>query len=374
VSILNSHNLTFERNLLHHNNRYGNTNLIQNGISTVQTGNHNTFIENEFYYFHRYALTSKSGTGTIARRNYCNSRGYVDVSGGFPSGDVNRGDACIQNYPHSHGIYENNISENSHGHFWTEPKGTTVDNQFLGNIAIDGVYGFLIRQREDNGISVDTYLKDNLALSVGSIGFYFRGNRNTIATQNSAIGASQGFAADYLAAYGANPPRSVFLTNNLAHSTTTWAFNMVTTSLEDWLVDYGAAVASTGGTFSPAATNANITNEVVSASNLMGDCRVWVPLTATALKAIGAGGMDIGATILYAYVNGWLTSTKLWDTASSGLWLGGLGTTIAGTNPTFSASNTVTQAEVDINTASNSAVDVHSRLNIMSAGCLPAGY
>ena len=60
----NSHQNVFQRNLIHHSNRLQNNHMVLVGYP--KPSNNNVFIENEFYYFHRYAIiTTSNGSGTV---------------------------------------------------------------------------------------------------------------------------------------------------------------------------------------------------------------------------------------------------------------------------------------------------------------------
>src|SRR5262249_48362499 len=88
----------------------------------------------------------------------------------------------------------------------------------------------------------------------------------------------------------------------------------------------------------------------------MGTCTAWIP-DGSFNKGKASDGGDIGATILYAYENGFLNTQKpLWR--SDGSWIG-CGAVVAGIN----------------DTPANSCIGVGSRLNINQNGCpFPAGY
>ncbi len=283
------------------------------------------------------------------------------------------GDLCVFGYPATDSIFENNIAEKSGESTGLEPLlgHHSINNKFLGNIVFNGKYGGLVRGRT-GGQARDTLYRDHLTFDTNAVGLYFRGNRNSRCEQCTFINMSQGVAVDMAANVTPIPPRSTYLTNTLVVRTTNRAFVFDLTALEDWGCDHCAAMSTTGTTFSPPIPQSNITNPVVTSTNQMGSCRVWVPESATLLKRKGAGGKDIGAEVLYAYENGQLTNRKLWNTSQQGKWLGGTGATIAGTNPYFDANTEVTNADID--TRTNSAADVHTRLNIMSSQCLPANY
>ncbi|HWV46851.1 MAG TPA: hypothetical protein VN039_12675, partial [Nitrospira sp.] len=118
----------------------------------------------------------------------------------------------------------------------------------------------------------------------------------------------------------------------------------------------GNEIFSTGnGTAFNPALPANWTNTSTSAHG-MGTCKVWIP-TGAAVKGAGTGGSDIGATILYRYVDGVLTTTPLWDP-------------VTGAFPFGPADSDGTNR-----VAGDSLFDFHTRININSGGCsFPAGY
>jgi hypothetical protein len=88
----------------------------------------------------------------------------------------------------------------------------------------------------------------------------------------------------------------------------------------------------------------------------IGSCIVYVPSTA-AFKGKGKAGADIGGNIIYAYQDGTLSSNKLWNSSTGKMNYGPV--VVPG-----------------INDSSTGLVrdTAGSRLNVATAGCLPAGY
>ncbi len=85
-----------------------------------------------------------------------------------------------------------------------------------------------------------------------------------------------------------------------------------------------------------------------------GQCIAWVP-SGSNMKGLGKGGADLGATILYRYENGVLTSQRLWDRATGSFPCGAV---VAG-----------------VNDGPIRCGNVHARLNVNTNGCnFPAGY
>ena len=88
----------------------------------------------------------------------------------------------------------------------------------------------------------------------------------------------------------------------------------------------------------------------------MGTCKVWVPDGASG-KGKGIGGSDIGATILYRYVNGVLTTVPLWDPRTGEFPYG------------------AEDADGTNRVPGESLFDIHKRLNVNTGGCsFPKNY
>jgi len=88
----------------------------------------------------------------------------------------------------------------------------------------------------------------------------------------------------------------------------------------------------------------------------IGSCVVYVPSTG-AFKGKGKGGADVGANVIYAYQDGILTSSKLWNSSTGKMNYG---------PPVVNGVNDSSTGLVRDTLA--------SRLNITASGCLPAGY
>src|SRR5262249_42624540 len=80
-----------------------------------------------------------------------------------------------------------------------------------------------------------------------------------------------------------------------------------------------------------------------------GKCMLWVP-DGSNMKGAGAGGADIGANVLHRYVDGVLTSQRLWNPTTGAF---PCGATVAGVN----------------DDPARSCVGVHTRLNVNTNGC-----
>ena len=341
-----SDHLVFRRMLLQYNNRYGNTHLL-----SLTLGNYILIEENEFYETHRGGIVG-SFDNSIIRRNYFNSRNFADIIGGYTSIRSQKGDESIAIYPGSYNIVENNISEGQATGFTIQALGTSDNNRFLGNISLSEDYAFGNKVRSNSSGSwspTNTLFENSVALRPG-IGIYSRGTFNTQVNNTSIIsGSNIGIIADVEPGDIGGGVYSFYSLNTLTDSNSLYGFVMK----HDFLIDYPNSFGSVT-TFSPAPTDSRITNDL-SADPQLGACKVFIPLNSP-MKGAGKNGGDIGANVLYRYVNGKLTNQPLWNPLTGEFPHGAV---IAGVN--------------DI--AGSSAFDVHKRLNVNANGCpLPAGY
>jgi parallel beta-helix repeat protein len=342
--------ITVRRNIFDHNNRYCNCeHLLFIAIT-------NSLIEeNEFYYFHRSAVVTKNGSNNTYRRNYANSRLYADIPSGFVSSNVLRGDAAFNPYPESGDILENNISENNDDGIDIQATATSDSNQELGNISLNDYYGATEASRNPGTFPTNTTIKNAVVINPNQAGIYPRGALNTQVSNVSVFGSgtSIGIVADAPAGTNPAPSPSFFCTGCLSINNSS-SFGFEITATTTWTLNY--TVASGNGTnYSPAPPNANITNASTSAPTGLGTCYAWIP-AASNLHGAGLGGSDIGANVLYEYVNGILTTARLWD-ASTGAFPHGAA--VGGLN----------------DVAGQSAFDVQNRLHVNTGGCsFPAGY
>jgi hypothetical protein len=109
-------------------------------------------------------------------------------------------------------------------------------------------------------------------------------------------------------------------------------------------LDNNIAFNTPDGAFYTDANNVTSTN-LYTQDPGMGSCLVYPPPGSFAAQH------GIGATILFRYQNGTLTSNPLWDPTTSRFT--GCGQTVNGVN----------------DTAGNSCINVHQRLNVNANGC-----
>jgi hypothetical protein len=119
-------------------------------------------------------------------------------------------------------------------------------------------------------------------------------------------------------------------------------------------IDHSGAYGQSGASLS----NVTVTNPFTANPNF-GSCFLWAPEGSPLIGAASDGG-NIGATILYQYVGGVLTTNPLWDTTTGAPLFAG--ETVTGLNDT-------TGAHIE------SLFDIANRANINQNGCsFPAAY
>ncbi|MGD9498150.1 MAG: right-handed parallel beta-helix repeat-containing protein [Armatimonadota bacterium] len=326
-----------------------------NQLHSVRYSTDVTVEECEYYGHHRHALSVWKSHNCTARRNYINPRHH--------RGPGERGDEAIVFYQSSWCIAENNISEGlnlgfqAHGGVtWDGLPGGSY-NQFLGNISIDAWNA----TRTDSRLRPHTEIKpatgnvfrDFLVVRPQRFGIWLSSTTDTL-VENATIyaGASDGFVADERGdgPYDQVPGGCSFtLRNSLIIGC---AGAGVRTTYPQWLVEHCVVTGNRGGDFVTGGAG-----EVRDALDLApagmglgpGECIVYVP-ESSPLKGAGIGGADIGANVIYRYIDGELTDEPLWDPHTGQFPHGAL---VAGIS--------------DI--AGDSLFDVHTRLNVNCNGC-----
>jgi hypothetical protein len=349
VFINNAKFITFQRNLVRFNNRYKNGSIVAFGGTT------NALIEeNEVYSYHRNGMGG--GNQNTYRRNYIHSRGHADLSDGYASFAPSQGDSGYIFYPSSHNVVENNISEGNDRGYDLQAMGSTQNNRFYGNISLQDRYGALVTAR---GSGTENMPHDNvfihfLVMQYKAVGLFSRSAEGTQCQQCSFLsgGSGQnGLAVDAPSSYPGDGYYSFFATNVLA-----WQHSgsgvMVASRINQWTID---EVNSYAGKPNYTPTSSGNLKNTQAVDPQLGACRVFIPASSP-MKGAGKNGADIGATVLYRYQNGGLTTQPLWEPGSGKFPCGAI---IPGVNDLAGAS----------------CFDVHKRLNVQANGCsLPSNY
>jgi hypothetical protein len=363
LEVHTSDNIIVRNNLFRNPNRYGNT------PSTGAYYSSNVLFEdNESYIFHRHCVTAWHGERVVVRRQYCNPRGGAIAGGVGAQNGTNRADAVFSMYPCKDCILENSIGDGTTSGLYLVEMNATYGSgilmsgsKVLGSMCYKCNYG--------NGIYANarkvadlTHTPQNLMVrDVAFIDHASRANAircsdcvNVVFDHISILGTGAGLNGVTVddTSYGATPAQqSVTLTNLIVTNMTQYGFRINGPST--W--SGKELVAYNNGTNLSPSLPATWTNTSTSNPGL-GTCKVWIPAGA-AVKGAGTGGSDIGANILYRYVNGVLTSTPLWDPTTGEFPHGARD--LDGTN----------------RVEGQSLFDIHKRLNVNTGGCsFPRNY
>ena len=374
IELRDSSHIDLKRSLATHNNRYFNTHLIGWFKS-----NHVLLEENEGYFFHRHAFSGKGHHITV-RRCYANSRHWADLPDGRPSHSNARdeGDEGITFYWGSDSIAENDIIEHAEG-----IQATGKRNRLLGNITIDGDFGFRFASNcQDSGTvqrcqaNMSTYAEDNygenlIALRPDIAGLDCDGADACVWKNVTVVGAGvwNVIGRDRLDEVGAPGYNTSMTATNVLSLGGARGIHVAKSPEPptSWLVEYSNAHGASLSDYAPASENLadgtgnqrySLSVPVPSTGVAAGQCIAWVP-QGSGMKGAGEKGDDIGANVLYQYQDGQLTQKPLWLESVDGGRFAGCGAIIPGVN----------------DKAGDSCFDVHKRLNINHNGCpFPAGY
>lgn len=362
--IRDANHITIKNSLAKNPNRYANTTAI--GFLFSQ----DILVEdNEVYVFHRHCTAAVAVERMVVRRQYCNPRGGRIPGGwsavGAPSGS---GDAVFSMYPCKDCILENSIADGTtHGMFLNEMNATFNGNvlmsgsKILGSICYrcsyaNGIYLNPRKLADLNHTPQNITIRDVAFIDFNSKAAAIRCSDcvNVTVDRVTVLGGGSGVSgvrADNTL-FGSEPStNSIIMTNVLVSGLTGAGF--LVTGYNTW---NGDRLFSNGNrtAFDPALPS-NWTNTSAKAHG-MGTCKVWVPAGA-AVKGAGTSGSDIGANILYRYINGTLTSIPLWDPRTGEFPHG---------QPDLDGTNRL---------AGESLFDIHTRLNVNTGGCsFPIDY
>lgn len=344
MNISSSSHITLRRNIVARNNRYGNTDTL-----LLYNTSNSLVEENEVYYFHRVGILNYGGSNNEIRRNYANSRGYGNISGGYPNGGTVYGIAV---YSANYNTIENNIAENVAGCGFNN-ENTASNNKFLGNISgpNNSSCGFRTGPHAGQTQPTGNSWINNVAVRNPVVGFWNRGGNGTY---------------DHDSAFGTSATTALFQSDTDEQIYPTYGHIVTNSTAQGALAGTAHVVVNTAGnafrydhdnTFSNATAynpNSNITNPN-TIKPTFGSCYLWVP-DASPLKGAGSNSSDIGANIIFQYSGGVLTSNPLWDsTTGTPLFKGAI---VAGLN----------------DVPGSSLFDIANRLNINQNGCtFPTG-
>jgi len=374
-------NISLKRCLAIHSNRLG---FDGNNHVYLISRSHDVIVEEcEVYKHHRHGMINwRSENGTF-RRCYINPRGHwkddsdlhLDIAGIRMFGGRRWSSEAISFYRSSWGIIENCINEgnnigfNSHGGdtFAVNIGGSW--NHFLGNISLNNYHASRIDARREPFTEakpvIGNVVRDFVAIGFYGKGLWFSSASDSIVENVTIYNGGIGFqssprgqnpSCEEIAPFGGC---SFILTNGLIFSNSN--AGIVSKNQNEWLVNYCNSWNNQGGNYEPSSEIINdgeghIRHSMsIEPTGLgLGEAQViiWIP-EYTNMKRAGFNGADIGANILYRYVNGQLTNIPLWNPYS-------------GEFPHGAIVEGINSIEGD------SLFDVHTRLNVNNNGtCLP---
>jgi hypothetical protein len=364
VEVTHSSNIIIRNNVLLNPNRHANAHSL-----AILYSQDVLVEDNESYVFHRHCVTGWDSTRVVVRRQYCNPRGGRIPGGwtavGSPPGS---GDAVFSMYPCKDCILENSIGDGTtNGMFLNEMNATfgsgvlMSGSKVLGSICykcdiLNGLFPNSRKIADLNHTPQNIIIRDVAIVDWSSAGQGIKCQDcvNTVIDHVTILGigsTGNGIQA-FDSAFGGTPAQnSISITNTIVKGVT--GAGLTISGHNTWS---GDEIHSTGNriAFNPALPS-NWTNAVTTDPGL-GTCKVWVP-DGAAVKGAGTGGTDIGANILYRYINGVLTSTPLWDPKTGEFPHGAAD--LDGTN----------------RVVGQSLFDIHTRLNVNTGGCsFPKNY
>lgn len=345
-------------------NRYANSHVVD--VISSQ----DILVEDfEGYIYHRHCTMGFTSERMVVRRAYCNPRGGK-ISGGYGA-PVGSGDALFSMYPCKDCVLENGVMDGTSSPAYLAEMNASFNNSILmsgskvlGSICYkcdygNGVYvasrpsGADLNHTAQSITIRDVALVDWASTSAGirvSDGVGIVVDHITVLSTGST---GNGIQTDDPATTGVGTATNSIAITNMLVAGLTPGRGFHITGFTTWSGD--EVISNGNGTAFNPATPSNWTNTSTSA-HLMGTCKAWVPTGALG-KGAGTGGSDIGATILYRYVDGVLTTTPLWDP-------------VTGEFPHGAA-----DPDGINRVAGQSLFDIHTRLNIDTGGCsFPSGY
>ena len=370
ISTKRSSSIIIRNNVGVNPNRYANSHVYDTQFST------NVLLEgNECITFHRHCHVGWGSQQVVVRLAYATPRGGR-ISGGFGAANgLGRADALFSMYPCQDCILENSIADGTTGGMYLNEMNATYGvnilmsgAKVLGSICYKCDYGNGVYLSSRNvadlnhtpqNILIENYA--NIGTNNNANGIRVSDGVNITVNHYTYLGgpgtsSARGLSTDDLASTGTGSAQnSITVTNALvAGLSTSGAIGFNFSGFATFSLDHAYSVGNASAS-NPSIPNPNITNFSTS-SHGMGACLVFVP-SGAAVSGAGTGGSDIGANVLYRYVNGVLTTTPLWNPVTGAFPAGA--------------------ADLDgVNrVAGQSLFDIHNRLNVNTNGCsLPSGY
>ena len=331
-----SANLTFDHMLVLHPNRWRQSRLLHLGDNS----NNVAVTESEFYDFHGNAIEATRTSSLQLLRNYINSRNTADEPApAWQSDAPYTGDYGIFLEETNNSVVANNVIEGINDGIALVGRsfmasvappvpGPIVNNKVLGNIVYQPV---LMGIRIDSGcyasggktaqvpctdafhIITNTILSNDVVIG-GVEGISSAGAVNTAIDEVSVINAANGFIIR-------KEPQNMGLTST-SKTTNSLVANFQAVAFDgEGESTYSFDHCATSGGYNPGMEDyvpGDFVTNALAAPSPLGPCLVYQPSTSPLKNAgVGASGVpvDVGANVVYEYLNGALSSTPLWTSA-----------------------------------------------------------
>jgi hypothetical protein len=302
---------TLCNNVVIRGNIIRNPNAWSNSAAVGITGTNNLIEDNDILRFHRNGLElyGSSTRNNVVRGNYVGQTvdRLYSASGAPNDGFV------AYNAPSN--IWENNIFEQS-GSFGgsTAAEGFTAwagGNKYYGNISIGATNNAMALVSKGGGtVGAGNYVvRDQVSVGMRRRGLYLRSPINADVRGLTAHTSKMLERGVVVNDDDGAPSTSAVLRNMLLIDTTGASASSIDSLTISHSHEWGGsstwAAGTSGRTSSPPSPPGDVNPN-------LGACRVFVPDTSP-YNGAGYNGADVGATVLYAYENGVLTTEKLWD-------------------------------------------------------------
>jgi len=363
ASIYGSQNVRARRLLFSHNNRW-----LNSTVYSISSSRDVLLEESETYSFHRHGIQVYQSEDVTLRRCYVNARGHEDLPGASadattpygPTNPPDGGDTGISLNGDGHRV-ENCIVQGRVG--VAVGLGRPGPSVVVGTIALDPIEG--VDTRSDNGAPVTGHLvRDVVVLRATSHAIYMR-SATDIQLEGITLAAGElgGLIADEHSDLCADLPGGCGFTARHVLSLGNADSGVYASGPLSWVVRHSNAYGNAtdfAGIDEPideaeGLVQSSINEPADEIGLALGQCAVFIP-PGSSMSGRGENGADIGANVLYRWIDGEPTDEPLWDPETGAFPCGAI---VAGIN----------------DQPGDSCVGVHTLLNVNSNGCsLPASY
>ncbi len=361
--VQSSEDIRLRRLTFSHSNRW-----VKSVLYTIAYSTRVLLEESEGYFYHSIGVQTYRSNELTFRRCYFNAREYENLPGasqrpGAPhaSSPSSTGDVAFQLWGGGHRI-ENCIVDGNHG--VGIDLGVPGPNHVVGTIVVDAVTG-IIAAADDGSPSTGHTLRDVVVARSNGHQIYLRSATGVVLDGVTLLsGSAVGFAADELTtAPCASLPGGCGFTAQNVLALNNGQFGVRVTGGLQWVISHSNSFDNALGNYNATEVLDDAEGSVQHCTSVPAPeigfaedhCAVFVP-PGSSMSGKGKDGADIGANVLYRWVDGELTDEPLWD-------------------PETHAFPCGERVEDVSDMPGESCYDVHERLNVGANGCeLPVDY